>query len=262
MTYRKALMSLAAIVTRLRAAGCVFAEDEARLLAAAAPDPAELARLVERRAAGEPLEHVLGWARFRGLRIQVDPGVFVPRPRTEFLAEQAIAAAPGPAAVVVDLCCGSGALGAALVAALGEVELHASDIDPAAVACARRNLPGARVYEGDLFDPLPAGLRGRVDLLLANVPYVPTGEIPLLPAEARLHEARVALDGGGDGLEVLRRVAASAGRWLAPGGHLLFETGGRQAAHAVEAIARHGLTPRVAHSGDWDATVLIATRQG
>ncbi|MGI5271801.1 putative protein N(5)-glutamine methyltransferase [Nonomuraea sp. CA-218870] len=253
-------MSFSFIVSRLRAAGCVFAEEEARLLAEAARDPGALARLVERRAAGEPLEHVLGWARFRGLRVLVDPGVFVPRPRTEFLAEQAIAVAPRRAAVVVDLCCGSGALGAALVAALEEVELHAADIDPAAVACARRNLPGAGVYEGDLYDPLPAGLRGRVDVLLANVPYVPTGEIPLLPVEARLHEARVALDGGRDGLEVLRRVAAGAGRWLAPGGRLLFETSERQASHAVEAIARYGLWPRVTHSSGWDATVVIATR--
>lgn len=134
-------MSLSAVVSRLRAAGCVFAEDEARLLAGAAATPEALARLVERRAAGEPLEHVLGWARFGGLRVRVDPGVFVPRPRTEFLAEQAIAAAPAGVPVVVDLCCGSGALGAVVAAALGEVELHAADIDPAAVACARRNLP-------------------------------------------------------------------------------------------------------------------------
>ncbi|HLU73288.1 MAG TPA: putative protein N(5)-glutamine methyltransferase [Nonomuraea sp.] len=255
-------MSLSAVVSRLRAAGCVFAEDEARLLAGAAATPEALARLVERRAAGEPLEHVLGWARFGGLRVRVDPGVFVPRPRTEFLAEQAIAAAPAGVPVVVDLCCGSGALGAVVAAALGEVELHAADIDPAAVACARRNLPGARVHEGDLYDPLPDDLRGRVDLLLANVPYVPTDEIPLLPAEARLHEARVALDGGGDGLEVLRRVAAGAGQWLAPGGRLLFETGERQAAHAVAAIARHGLRARVVRSAGWDATVIIAVRAG
>ena len=91
----------------------------------------------------------------------------------------------------------------------GRAELHAADIDPAAVRCARRNLAaaGGQVYQGDLYAPLPAGLRGRVDILLANVPYVPTGEVALLPPEARDHEARVALDGGADGLEVLRRVA-------------------------------------------------------
>src|ERR1022692_2349013 len=123
------------VVARLRAAGCVFAEDEARLLIAAARTPADLAGLVDRRVAGLPLEHVLGWAEFCGLRIAVDAGVFVPRRRTEFLVGQAAAlvspAAPSgqaparPRAVVVDLCCGSGAVGAALVAALHRVELHA-----------------------------------------------------------------------------------------------------------------------------------------
>ncbi|MEU4579581.1 putative protein N(5)-glutamine methyltransferase [Nonomuraea sp. ATR24] len=252
-------LSPPAVVARLRAAGCVFAEDEARLLAGAARTPAALDALVERRAAGEPLEHVLGWAEFRGLRVAVDAGVFVPRPRTEFLVEQAIALA-APGTVAVDLCCGTGALGAALVAAVPGTELHAADLDPAAVACARRNLPADRVHEGDLYEPLPPDLRGRIGLLLANVPYVPTGEIGLLPAEARLHEARLALDGGADGLDVLRRVAAGAPGWLAPGGHLLFETSDRQVPPALEAVARHGLAPRVARSDAWAATVIIATR--
>ena len=112
----------AAIVTVLRAAGCVFAEDEARLLVSEARTPAELAVMVDRRAAGQPLEHVLGWADFCGLRIAVDPGVFVPRRRTEFLVHQAVAIAP-PRPVIVDLCCGSGAVGAALAAALDGAEL-------------------------------------------------------------------------------------------------------------------------------------------
>ena len=269
----------AATVTRLRAAGCVFAEDEARLLIAAAPTPAALAAMVDRRAAGQPLEHVLGWAEFCGLRIAVDPGVFVPRRRTEFLVRRAAAlarqaAAPsGPdptgldptghwAVVVVDLCCGSGAVGAALAAALGQVELYAADIDPAAVRCARRNVAaaGGRVYRGDLYGPLPAPLRGRVDILAANVPYVPSGDVGLLPPEARAHEPRVALDGGADGLDVLRRVAAWAPLWLAPGGHLLVETSERQAPRAAEAFARDGLIPRVAHSARLNATVVIGTR--
>jgi release factor glutamine methyltransferase len=255
------------IVSRLRAAGCVFAEDEARLLAGAAQTPAELADMVDRRAAGLPLEQVVGWAEFCGLRIAVAPGVFVPRRRTEFLVRQAIALArpaAGPAGplVVVDLCCGSGAVGAALAAALGPVELHAADIDPAAVACARRNLApvGGRVYQGDLYEPLPAALHGRVDILAANVPYIPTGEIELLPAEARDHEPRTALDGGGDGLDVLRRVAAAAPRWLAPGGHLLSETSDRQASAAVAALAGSGLVPRMARSEELAATVVIGTR--
>src|SRR5947207_3551405 len=125
-----------AVVAALRAAGCVFAEDEAALLAAAAASEDELDAMVARRASGVPLEHVLGWAEFCGLRIAVDPGVFVPRRRTEFLVRQAVALVP-PHAVVVDLCCGCGALGAAVAAAVPGVELHATDVDPAAVRCAR-----------------------------------------------------------------------------------------------------------------------------
>ncbi|WAZ19537.1 putative protein N(5)-glutamine methyltransferase [Streptomyces cinnabarinus] len=244
----------------LRAAGCVFAEDEARLLVTAASSPAELAAMVDRRSAGHPLELVLGWAEFRGLRIAVEPGVFVPRRRTEFLVEQALAQVPD-ASVVVDLCCGSGAVGAALAAALGQVELHAADIDPAAVRCARRNVAahGGRVYAGDLFQALPAGLRGRVDILAANVPYVPSGEVPLLPAEARDHEPLSALDGGADGLDLLRRVAAEAGNWLAPGGCLLVETSERQTPAAVEAFRRVGLTPRQVTCEERYAQVLLGT---
>ncbi|TKA10150.1 putative protein N(5)-glutamine methyltransferase [Actinacidiphila oryziradicis] len=259
-------LSVSVIVTRLRAVGCVFAEDETQLLISAARTPAELAAMVDRRAAGLPLEHVLGWAEFYGRRIAVDPGVFVPRRRTEFLVDEATALATAltldrPRSVVVDLCCGSGALGAALVAALGQGELYATDIDPAAVRCARRNVAAAgQVYEGDLYEPLPATLRGRVDVLLANVPYVPTEEIELLPPEARVHEPRVALDGGADGLDVLRRVTAAAPVWLAPGGHLLFETSERQAPQAVEAVARNGLIPRVASSDEMYATVVVGTR--
>jgi len=246
------------VITRLRNAGCVFAEDEARLLLDTAHDPAELADMVERRVAGLPLEHVLGWAEFAGLRIAVDPGVFVPRRRTELLAREAAARAR-PGAVVVDLCCGSGAVGVAVAAAVPGVELHAADVDPAAVRCARRNVTavGGRVYDGDLDAPLPATLHGRVDVLVANAPYVPTDAVGLMPPEARLHEPRVALDGGADGLDVQRRVAAAAPRWLAADGHLLIETSERQAPHTVAAIAAAGLTAQVVHAADLDATVVI-----
>jgi release factor glutamine methyltransferase len=251
----------ASVVAALRAAGCVFAEDEAELILAAARTPEELAVLVDRRARGLPLELVVGWAGFHGLRIAVEPGVFVPRRRTEFLVEQALAQAPD-ASVVVDLCCGSGAVGTALATALGQVELHAADIDPAAVRCARRNVGavGGRVHEGDLFEALPGELRGRIDILAANVPYVPTGEVGLLPAEAREHEPLVALDGGADGLDVLRRVAAEASRWLAPGGCLLVETSERQAAAAVDAFATGGLRVRLAASEELYAHVVIGVR--
>ncbi|QUI30575.1 putative protein N(5)-glutamine methyltransferase [Streptomyces alfalfae] len=257
------LSQYASVVTALRAAGCVFAEDEAELLLSTARSLDEASTMVRRRAEGLPLEHVLGWAEFHGLRIVVDPGVFVPRRRTEFLVDRAAALA-GREAVVVDLCCGSGALGAALAAGLDRVELHASDIDPAAVRCARRNLvaAGGRVHEGDLYEPLPRELLGRVDILLANVPYVPTAEVGLLPAEAREHEARVALDGGGDGLDVLRRVTERAPRWLAPGGHLLFETSEAQVPAAVAAVEGAGLTATVVEDEELYATVVVATRAG
>ncbi|HWU11868.1 MAG TPA: putative protein N(5)-glutamine methyltransferase [Streptomyces sp.] len=248
------------LVTTLRTAGCVFAEDEAELLLSTAAGPAALAAMLERRTAGLPLEHVLGWAEFCGLRIAVDTGVFVPRRRTEFLVRQAAALAPDRA-VVVDLCCGTGALGRALISSLREAELHAADVEPAAVRCARRNVGGrGTVYEGDLFAPLPRSLRGRVDVLLANVPYVPTEDVEFLPAEARVHEPRVALDGGSDGLDVMRRVVAEAKDWLAPGGSLLVETSERQAARAEETVGSGGLTARVVVSEELYATVVIGTR--
>jgi release factor glutamine methyltransferase len=248
--------SLIAVVDRLRAAGCVFAEDEAELLVGAAASPSELVSMVERRVAGLPLEQIVGWAQFCGLRLVVEPGVFVPRRRTEFLAEQAIALTR-PGAVAVDLCCGVGAVAAALVAAVERVEVYAADIDPAAVRCARRNVAAGRVFEGDLYAPLPGELRGRVDVLAVNAPYVPTDEIRLMPPEARDHEHHVALDGGADGLGIQRRVAAGAPEWLAPGGHLLIETSERQAPRTVAACERNGLVTRVATFEDLGATVVI-----
>jgi release factor glutamine methyltransferase len=230
------------------------------LLLSAARTPAELDGMVDQRVIGLPLEHILGWAEFCGLRIAVDPGVFVPRRRTEFLVRQAADLAPLQA-VVVDLCCGSGAVSTALIAALDRVELYATDVDSAAVRCARRNIAAhGQVFEGDLYEPLPGALRGRVDILVANAPYVPTDAIGLLPPEARMHEPMVALDGGSNGLDVQRRVATAATQWLAPGGHLLVETSERQAPPTVEMFAHNGLIPHVASSDELDATVVIGTK--
>lgn len=256
----------AEVISRLRSAGCVFAEEEAALLVAAAATDEELETLVRQRVAGVPLEQVLGWAEFCGLRIALDPQVFVPRRRTEYLvrrgtkvlqARRAAGAVGIP--VVVDLCCGSGAVAAALAAAAGPLELHAADIDPAAAACARRNvLPlGGEVHEGDLYGALPDRLRGRVDLLAVNAPYVPSGMIGTMPPEARLHEPRTSLDGGPDGLELQRLVAAAAPEWLAPGGHLLIETSRQQAPQTVRIFAGSGLSGRVFSSRKRDATVVL-----
>jgi release factor glutamine methyltransferase len=266
-----------AIVTRLRAAGCVFAEEEARLIIETARGAADQAAMVDRRVAGLPLEHVLGWAEFCGLRIVVGPGVFVPRRRSEFLVSQAVAALTPPAdyppaadppaadapgadpPVILDLCCGSGAIGLAMAIALGGAELHAADIDPGATAYARRNLAaiGGHVHQGDLYDPLPRDLGGRIDVLVVNAPYVPTGEVGLMPPEARLHEPLVALDGGPDGVGIHRRVAAQAAQWLAPGGSLLIETSERQAALTARAMEEAGMSARIAVDDNLDATVAI-----
>jgi release factor glutamine methyltransferase len=244
------------LVARLRAAGCVFAEDEARLLLGTATG-SYLEDLVARRVAGEPLEYVVGWVDFAGVRVVLDPGVFIPRQRTALVVELAAAVVP-PAGVVVDLCCGSGALGLALAYRHPGIELHAADLDPIAVACARRNLQpiGATVHLGDLDAPLPDRLRGRVDVLVANVPYVPSAAIALMPPESRDHEPLGTVDGGVDGLDVVRRLAELAPRWLSPGGVVFVETGADQAAPAAEAFTGVGLSATVHHDVDRGATAV------
>jgi release factor glutamine methyltransferase len=257
MTSGSTSVSRVAIIDTLRAAGCVFAEDEADLLLSVKQPTAELAAMVERRAGGEPLEYVLGFAAFCGLRIMVDAGVFVPRRRSEFLALQAAALAT-PGAIVVDLCCGAGAIGAVVASRVRDCQLYAADIEPAAVHCARRNLePGGHVFEGDLYQALPSGLRGRVQVLVANAPYVPSDAIDFMPPEARDYEPLITLDGGADGLDIQRRVIASAPEWLAPGGHLLIETSERQSAATAAAFTEAGLGPRITRDEDLDATIVI-----
>jgi release factor glutamine methyltransferase len=253
-------MPYAELVATLRAAGCVFAEDEARVLTEAAADDAELSALTARRVAGEPLELVVGYAEFCGIRVAVALGVFVPRQRSSALVR---AAADGLAAddVAVDLCCGTGALGAALLAVVPGLEVYAADVDPAAVDCARRNLPPDRVFLGDLYLALPSALRGRVAALVVNAPYVPTDEIALMPPEAREHEHHVALDGGADGLAVQRGVVAGAGDWLAPGGRLLIETSVAQAPLTAALMSVAGLAADVVRDDDVDGTIVVGVRR-
>ncbi|MGG0655316.1 putative protein N(5)-glutamine methyltransferase [Rummeliibacillus pycnus] len=251
------------IINRLQSEGCVFAEDETRLLISEARTSEELMKMVEMRAGGLPIEYVVGYTEFCGLRIEVDRGVFVPRKRTEFLVHQAESLSCS-GDIVVDLCCGSGAVGVALAAAVGRVVLYSADIDPLAVQCASRNVAnsGGRVFKGDLYKALPHSLKGHVNILVANVPYVPTKAIKLLPQEARLHESRVALDGGEDGLDIQRRVAQEAPLWLAPGGHLLIETSKMQTPQTFEIFSSSGLTTKVARDEELDATVVIGTNSG
>lgn len=249
------------MVARLRGAGCVWAEAEAELLVEAAGDPAALESLVARRVAGEPLELVLGWVRFLGRRLRVAPGVFVPRRRTELLARTALSETaardrPGDASAVVavEMCCGVAPVAACLPA---RVETHAADVSAVALECARTNAPRAALHEGDLCDALPHGLRGRVDVLAANAPYVPTDRIADMPPEARDHEPPTALDGGEDGVDLHRRLAAAAPEWLAPGGVLVVETGRSQAALTAGAMVAVGLTTRVVEDPTVGGCVVV-----
>ncbi|MFJ3385136.1 MULTISPECIES: putative protein N(5)-glutamine methyltransferase [unclassified Curtobacterium] len=249
-----------ALAARLRAAGSVFAEDEADLLLAAGDgEPVRLRTLVQRRLAGEPLEYVLGWAAFDGHRIRVTQGVFVPRTRTTVVVEQA-ARLVQRYDRVVDLCCGAGAVAVALLERVGALDLVASDIDPDAVDVAAENI-GDRgiVVQGDLFAPLPERFRGVVDVIAVNAPYVPTEAIATMPAEARDHEHRVALDGGADGLELHRRIALGAGEWLRPGGGVVIEVSVAQSSTSAAAFASAGFVTRIEHDDDVDGTCIVAT---
>jgi release factor glutamine methyltransferase len=249
------------VVQRLRAAGCVFAEDEADIILQTSTDPVRVAEMVSRRAGGAPLQHVVGWAEFAGMRLVVLPGVFVPRRRTEALVRQAVAVTP-EGGIVLDLCCGCGAIGAAIAMSVPRVRLWASDVDPAAVANAKRNLRSvdAVVSVGDMDEAVPGQLRARVDVVVANVPYVPSARVDYLPAEAREHEPRVALDGGADGLDVLRRLAPRAASWLCAGGSLLTECATEQASAAASVLQDAGLKPLVHNDFELDVAVVAGQR--
>ena len=251
---------LAQVAARLRAAGCVFAEDEARILVGVALDPGNLEALAQRRMSGEPLEYIVGAAEFGGLMVTVLPGVFVPRQRSLLLVEIAAEGAP-PGSVVVDLCCGSGALAALYAARHSDAQVVAADIDPVAAECARINLEGrGEVVCGDLFGPLPARLRGRVNVLMCNVPYVPTAAIATMPPEARDFEPVATLDGGPDGLDLMREVVTQAPGWLAPGGRLVMEVGAAQIDPARVVFTQAGLVPSVHCDAERGATVVAGIR--
>ena len=248
-------MQHAELVARLRAGGSVFAEQEADLLAAHSPDPATLEQWTVWRVAGRPLETILGWVDFAGYRVGVAPDVFVPRQRTALLARAALAAAT-PGGTAVEVCCGAAPVGLVLQRAGHDV--WACDLDPAAVDLAQHNLGRPdRVCCGDLLQALPHRLRGRLTVVAANAPYVPTAEVDLMPREAREHEPLLALDGGPDGVALHRRLAVQAAGWLAPGGRLLIETSSRQADLTVAALRAAGLAPSLLTDEELDATVAV-----
>jgi release factor glutamine methyltransferase len=218
---------LDALTDLLWEAGFVAADEEAEdLLGRAAGDDELLEQLVARRLTGEPIAWITGRISFCGLELRVDPGVYVPRWHTEPLARRAAERLPDGGAAI-DLCTGTGDIAAVLRAVRPAARVVATDIDERAVACARAN--GVEAYQGDLFAPVPAELRGRVDVVAGVVPYVPTPSLSLLQRDTFAFESGLSYDGGEDGMDVLRRVVADSPAFLRPGGTLLLELGGDQA---------------------------------
>lgn len=249
---RDALVSLLA-----REGFIAAAEEAAELRAAAGGDSLLLDAMVARRLRGEPLAWITGVVSFADVRVQVSPGVYVPRFFTESLALRAAARLPA-GGVGLDLCCGSGAVACVLRAHVPSARVVATDLDPGAVACAMRN--GVEAYRGDLFVPVPAELRGEVDVVVAVVPYVPTAELPMLQRDTFAFETALAYDGGDDGTLLLRRVITAAPSWLRPGGALLLELGGTQDGAVAADLARSGFAEvRTLRDEDGDLRGIEAT---
>ena len=239
-------VSFTDVIARLRDAGCVAAEREASELAAAATNDGVLESWVRRRERGEPLAWITGTTVFCGRRIFVDPGVYVPRPQSERLARRAAGLLPAttwPAtSSAVDLCTGAGAIAMHLAAERPQATVVGVDIEAHAVRCARRN--GVVTVRADVEAPLRDAA---FDLVTAVAPYVPTSELRLLPEDVRRYEPRLALDGGDDGLRVLRRIVRSAARLLRSGGWLLVELGGQQDGALGPVLRENGF----AHDAPW-----------
>jgi release factor glutamine methyltransferase len=249
------------LADRLAAAGFLSAREEAgELEARAGGDDRLLEELVERRLAGEPLAWIVGGAAFCGLRVRVDPGVYVPRPHTERLALRAAERLPGQG-TAVDLCTGSGAVAAVLADRRPSATVLATDIDERAVACARAN--GVDARRGDLVAPLPKAFWGRVDVVTAVVPYVPTAALRSLQRDTFTHETTLAYDGGPDGTAILRRALAGSRAVLRPGGALLLELGGDQAGLLADDLDRLGFGGlSVLADDDGDVRAIEATLAG
>ncbi len=252
------------VVRLLRAAGSVFAEREAQVIFAAFADPQDRAVAVEQRSNGLPLEYVVGVAEFAGVEVSIGPPVFIPRHRAEALVDTAVGLAEAMAVAgrptALDLGCGSGAIAAALTSRLPGWDVHASDIDAEALLHARTNSAtfGFMVHQGDWWSGLPSSLSGGFDLVVAHLPYVPTGELVSLPRDFRDHEAVAALDGGTDGLDPWRAVARGAGRWLEADGILLTQVGKRQVGEAVRIATSHGLVAQSIGPDDDERVAVLS----
>ncbi|MBA2282462.1 MAG: HemK family protein methyltransferase [Acidimicrobiia bacterium] len=251
----------AALADLLAEAGFVAAQEEAdELVVAAAGDGPCLEGMVRRRLTGEPLAWITGRVDFCGLVLRVDPGVYVPRWHSEVLARRAADRLP-PTGTAVDLCTGSGAIAAALAAHRPEARIIGTDLDERAVACARAN--GVEAHRGDLFEPVPGDLEGRVDVVVGVVPYVPTAQLGSLQRDTLTFESATAYDGGPDGAGILRLAVGGSARFLRPGGALLLELGGDHAELIDTDLARHGFEDvAVLLDDDGDVRGIEATRAG
>lgn len=268
------------MAARLRAAGCVFAEDEARILIDAATSSAHVARspglaaqknngllaeLIARRVAGEPLEQIVGWVEFAGQRLHVAPGVFVPRQRTALLAKATMRAveAAGAGARFLEAFCGVGPVATTVSRALPETQIHLGDHDDTALECARKNVgPRADCHRLTCLEGLPQSLLDSIDVISAVPPYVPDAAAEFLPREAIEHEAPTALFGGADGLDLVRCLIRDSGEWLAPGGVLLIELGREQRHTAADYAATWGFSASCLLGDDEQTTVLELRRPG
>jgi release factor glutamine methyltransferase len=222
---------------------------------------AEFVDLVERRRGGEPLQYIEGRIPFGPIEVSVDRRVLIPRPETEQLFEIAVDAAAEPR-VIVDLCTGSGNLAIALKHEFPDAVVYATDWSEDAVAVAGANAAAAgldvTVLHGDLFEPLPPHLRGRVDLLVANPPYVSEAEMAGLPVEVREHEPRSALLAGPSGDEVVARIAAHVAEWLALDGVMVCEISEFRGAASAELF--RALGGEVRHDRSGKERFVVASR--
>ena len=221
-----------------------------------APIAERYAHAVSRRARREPLQRILGWEEFRGVRVRLTDSVLVPRPETETLVEWALALLPPPGGrrlLAIDLGTGSGCIACALASERPDLDVIAVDVSPAAAAVARDNAQalGLAARVGVVAADLLDGVRDLgADLIVSNPPYLPSTLVPELAPEVRIHEPRLALDGGADGLTLIRRIATTARRYLRPSGALAIETAGGDQVEAAAALLRAAGWDRVAVRAD------------
>jgi release factor glutamine methyltransferase len=258
---------LARIQETLEGAGIEGAEREARWLLEAATGQRsvdQLAReeglpdsvveraleLTDRRASGEPLQYVTGVAGFRRLELAVGPGVLIPRPETEIVAEQAMHRLPS-GGTIVDVGTGSGAIALSVADERSDARVYATEISETALGWARRNITNLQLnidlVRGNLFDGLPRDLAGNIDVVVSNPPYVAVGDTDMLPSEVVDHEPEKALFAGTEGLHVIADIAARAREWLRTGGWLVLEMGFDQSDAVVRLLTDGGYEEVAAH---------------